>query len=422
MKNQLLHTPEGVRDIYNEECARKLKLEEKLRKVFHLYGYKDIQTPAFEFFDIFKKERGSVQPKDMFKFVDRDGNTLALRPDMTPPIARSIAKYYMEESMPVRLCYCSNTFINNSSYQGRLKEITQAGAEFVGDASSDADGEIIAMIVDSLLQTGLKEFQIELGHADFFRGLMEEAGLDEEAGEELLELLENKNYFGVDTFLSERNMKEELKAIFLKLPELFGSIDKLTAAKAMTENQTVLAALDRLEKVYRILELYGFEMYVSFDLGMLSKYKYYTGIIIRGYTYGTGEVIVTGGRYDKLMEQFGKDASAVGFAINVDPLIMALSRQKIKIETELVNTMLLYDRESQRFAIPLASHFRGTGLSIQLLRKSSRKSIEEYQSFARREHIDGILYIDRTGKEVLVMNLLEQTEKTVALTDFVKEA
>lgn len=421
MKKNLLHTPDGVRDIYNEECARKLNLQEQIRNVFHLYGYKDIQTPTFEFFDIFNKERGSVLSKDMFKFVDRDGDTMVLRPDMTPPICRSVAKYYMDEEMPVRLCYCSNTFINNSSYQGRLKEITQTGAEFIGDSSSDADGETIAMIIDCLRRTGLKDFQIELGHAEFFKGLMEEAGMDEEHEENLRELIGNKNNFGVEQLLSDLQMPEALKNAFLKLPELFGGVEKLEEARTLTKNPGTIRAVERLEKVYRILKLYGFENYISFDLGMLSKFKYYTGIIIRGYTYGTGEMIVTGGRYDRLMEQFGKDASAVGFVIVMDHLIAALARQKITIESGLVNTMILYDSESSKLAIPLASHFRGTGLNIQLLRKSSEKELQEYKEFAGRENIEGILYIDKAGAEIQVINLLENTTNLVKLNDFLKE-
>ena len=154
MKNQLLHTPAGVRDIYAEECARKLAVQEKIQQVFHLYGYQNIETPTFEFFDIFNKERGSVGANEMYKFFDRDNNTLVLRPDMTPPIARCVTKYFMEEELPLRLCYLEPTFINNTSYQGRLKETTQTGAEFIGDDSSDADTEMIAMVIDTLKEPG----------------------------------------------------------------------------------------------------------------------------------------------------------------------------------------------------------------------------------------------------------------------------
>ena len=180
MKKQLLHTPEGVRDIYNEECEKKLLLQSDLLGILKGYGYHPIQTPTFEFFDIFGKEIGTTPSKELYKFFDREGNTLVLRPDMTPSIARAAAKYFMDEDMPIRLCYMGNTFINNSSYQGRLKESTQLGAELIGDSTVDADAEILSMVVECLQKAGLKEFQLSVGHADFFQGLVEAAGISEE--------------------------------------------------------------------------------------------------------------------------------------------------------------------------------------------------------------------------------------------------
>ena len=194
MTDQMLHTPDGVRDIYNGECKQKLLLQDRLHAVLTKYGYRDIQTPTFEFFNIFSKEIGTTPSKDLYKFFDKDGNTLVLRPDFTPSVARSAAKYYAEDDMPVKLCYMGNTFINSSSYQGRLKETTQCGVELIGDGSVCADAEILAMVVDSLRASGLKEFQISVGHARFFHGLIEAAGLGEEAEEELRELLNNKNF------------------------------------------------------------------------------------------------------------------------------------------------------------------------------------------------------------------------------------
>ncbi|MCI6731069.1 MAG: ATP phosphoribosyltransferase regulatory subunit, partial [Lachnospiraceae bacterium] len=343
MNNQLLHTPEGVRDIYDKECARKMAVQEQIQKVFYLYGYQNIETPVFEFFDIFNKERGSVGSREMYKFFDRDNNTLVLRPDITPSIARCVAKYYMDETGPLRLCYLGQTFINSTSYQGRLKQTTQTGVELIGDDTSDADGEMIAMVIDALKAAGLKEFQVELGQVEFYRGLVEESGIDEETQNQLRVLIENKNYFGVEELLNEHTMTPELKRLFLKLPELFGDIEQIRIAKSMTTNPRALAAIERLERVQDILDGYGLGDYVSYDLGMLSKYSYYTGIIFKAYTYGTGDYIVTGGRYDKLLEQFGKKAPSVGFAIVVDQLMLALSRQKIDIPVNMANTIILYD-------------------------------------------------------------------------------
>ena len=183
---ELLHTPGGVRDIYGLECARKRTAERKVQEVMKSYGFRDIQTPTFEYFDIFSKERGTVQSKEMFKFFDRGNNTLVLRPDMTPSLARCVAKYYKEEEMPMRLCYTGQTFVNTDKYQGKLQEVTQVGAELYHDDTSDADAEMIAMMTTCLLACGLEEFQLEVGHANLFRGLIEEAGRLEVPGRPML--------------------------------------------------------------------------------------------------------------------------------------------------------------------------------------------------------------------------------------------
>lgn len=399
-QKQLLHTPEGVRDLYHESCARKLTVQEAVLRQQRLYGYRSIQTPTFEFFDIFSQERGSVSSREMYKFFDREGNTLVLRPDMTPSVARCAAKYFMDEEMPLRFCYCGNTFINNSSYQGRLKEVTQMGAELVGDETSDADGEMIAMLISCLKSAGLEEFQVEIGHIDFFNGLMEEAELASDEIENLRELIENKNYFGVEELLLSKDLKEDLKEAIMKIPQLFGSLDQIQEARNMTSNPRALQAIDRLEKLYDILELYGLERYVSFDLGMLGKFRYYTGIIFKAMTYGTGEPIATGGRYDRLMEQFGKKAASVGCAIVVDSLLMALDRQKINLDTDLDCQILLYDRSRRKEAVRLAGELRLEGLQIQLMKEYREKRLEDYVQLARRSSVSRVLYLE-AGKDSL---------------------
>ena len=400
MDRQLLHTPEGVRDIYAEECARKLAVQKKIQNVFRLYGYQDIETPVFEFFDIFKKERGSAGTREMYKFFDRENNTLVLRPDITPSIARCVAKYFREETGPLRLCYLGSAFLNTVSYRGRLHETTQTGVELIGDNTSDGDGEMIALVIDALKAAGLQEFQVELGQVDFFRGLVEEAGMDGETQEQLRELIENKNFFGVEELLSRQSMSEEQKQVFLKLPELFGNIEQIRLASTLTSNQRALRAIDRLERVQEILDIYGLGDYESYDLGMLSKYSYYTGIIFKAYTYGTGEYLVTGGRYDKLLIQFGKDAPAVGFAIVVDQLMLALSRQKIETDVFMVDTIILYEPSARETAILLAGHFRQGNTPVQLIRKPDGKSVTDYVSYARRHGMASVLYLSGSGDEV----------------------
>ncbi len=420
MKDKLLHTPEGVRDIYNTECATKLMLQQQLHHVLEHHGFRDIQTPSFEFFDIFSQERGTVSSKDMYKFFDRDGNTLVLRPDITPSIARCIAKYYKEENLPVRLCYIGNTFINNSSYQGKLKEATQLGAELMNDDSVEADAELLAITVECLLQSGLKEFQVEIGYADFFRALIEEAGFTEE--EEITNLrilISNKNMFGVEEIIMTKDMSKELKGIFLKLPELFGSLDILSFANEQTKNSRAIKAIERLEKLYVIMSEYGYDKYISFDLGMLSQYNYYTGIIFKAYTYGTGDAVVTGGRYDNLVVQFGKEAPAIGLAIVIDQLMLALSRQKLLTEPEAQDTLILYEDNYRKQAIALANHFRKDGINTILQKSNIGYKPEDYTDYAKRMNVGGILYLDNAN-EIKVVNIASGSMQAAPMKEFLQ--
>ena len=394
MKRQLLHTPEGVRDIYNDECEKKLILQDDLLKVQKQYGYHPIQTPTFEFFDTFGREIGTTPSKDLYKFFDREGNTLVLRPDITPSIARCAAMYFSEENMPIRLCYMGNTFLNNSSYQGRLKESTQLGAELLGDSSVDADAEIIAMVIDCLKKAGLKEFQLSVGHAEFFRGLTDAAGLNEEQEEELHDLISNKNYFGVTEFAETLNLNDNLKALFGMLGNLYTGADELqTAKKYAAAYPRILTAIERLEELHQVLKIYGIDKYVSVELGIVSNYQYYTGIIFAGYTFGSGEPIVKGGRYDELLTYFGKESASIGFAIVIDQLMAALSRQKIEIPVQYQNELIIYDAKMRSEAIKKAVELRADGGNVELMARDISKTEKDYRTYAAQNHFVNVTFM-----------------------------
>ena len=363
---RIFHTPEGVRDIYSQECSRKQKLQEKLHRVFHQYGFEDIETPTFEYFEVFSKEVGTIPSRELYKFFDREGNTLVLRPDFTPSVSRACATYFNPEKEVVSLCYTGNTFINNSSFRGRLKETTQMGVERMGDDSPEADAEILAMTVECLLATGLTEFQVSVGQVDYYKAIFAQTGLSQEEEEELRELISQKNYFGVEELVKNKNMDKSLARVLSQLPQMFGSTEVLEKAKSLTDNPQALKAVARLEEIYELLNVYGYEKYVTFDFAMLSKYHYYTGIIFQAYTYGTGEALIKGGRYNQLMKHFGKPAASIGFAIVVDNLLMALSRQKIEMEEEEGVTVITYRKENRIQAIQKAKELRAQGRNVAL--------------------------------------------------------
>lgn len=390
---KLLHTPEGVRDIYDNECKKKRKVLQKMHHVLSLYSYNDIETPTFEFFDIFNQDKGSAASNEMYKLFDRDNNTLVLRPDMTPSIARCVAKYYDDEELPIRLCYQGNTFFNTPNHQGKLNEITQLGAELINDDSSAADAEVIATVIDCFLASGVKEFQIEIGEVDFFKGILKEANLDEKTGNEIRDYIHNKNFFGLESLIKELDLDEKIKKVLLSFDQLFGGCDMLEHAKSLVSNSLSIEAIERLEKVYKALSYSGYEKYVSFDFSLLSRYDYYTGVVFRGYTYGTGDAVVKGGRYNNLLRQYGKDAPAIGFAFYIDDLMMAINRQKIEVYIDNSDSIILYEIDKQETAIRMANNLRKSGRKIELIRKSKKKTVEDYAAYGKKNHFSGMFFL-----------------------------
>lgn len=390
---KLLHTPEGVRDIYDNECKKKRKILQKMHHVLSLYSYNDIETPTFEFFDIFNRDKGSAAANEMYKFFDRDNNTLVLRPDITPSIARCVAKYYNEEELPIRLCYQGDTFLNTHNHQGKFHQITQLGAELINDHTSAADAEVIATVIDCFLAAGLKEFQIEIGEVEFFKGILEEAALTKEVSEEIRKYIHNRNFFALESLVKELELPENIRKVLLSFDQLFGDCEMLERARTLVSNKTSLEAIDRLEKVYKALEYSGYQQYISFDFSLLSRYEYYTGIMFRGYTYGTGDAVVKGGRYNNLLKQYGKEAPAIGFAFYIEELMKAINRQKIQVEIDNSDSIILYDTQHQKYAIQFANQLRKSDRKVELIRKSRKRDVKEYARYGKKNHFSGMFYL-----------------------------
>lgn len=409
---QQLHTPEGVRDICNIECGKKLSLENRLHKVLQLYGYHDIQTPTFEYFDVFRKEIGTIPSRELYKFFDKEGNTLVLRPDITPSIARAAATLFKDEDIPIRLCYTGNTFVNHSSYQGRVRENTQMGAELIGVDSIEADAEMLAMVADCLTTIGLRDFQLSVGNVDFFQSLIEDAALNEEEEERVRELINNRNYFGLEEYLDGIQVKRSSKEALVALGDLYGGVEILAQARNFAPNSKGIKAVRRLEQIYDMLKYYGAEQYIQFDFSMSGTYGYYTGIIFRGYTFGTGDAVVKGGRYDHLLEKFGKESPSIGFALVIDELMSALTRQHIRITYSRKNTLILYDKGMEKKAIRIASDFREKCKNTELLRKAPDKTLEDYMQYGKEYYAGNMIYIQEDD-QIQMFNLVTGETKTI---------
>lgn len=326
--NRIIHTPEGVRDIAPSEFKKKIDVANRLLNVIKEAGYHIMQTPSFEYFDVFANNIGLTPSNELYKFYDKEGNTLVLRPDFTPSLARAYSKLYCDEKDPVGLCYCGNTFVNGSDLNGRLKECTQIGAELYNDDSCKADASMISLVVRCMKEAGFEDFVVSIGNGQFFKGLFEELGISESDEMALRELISTGNYHKAKEMLSDINVSEELTDLIVRISDDYTTKESLAGLKERIKNEKSTAAVDRLIGIVDILETEGTSDHISIDLGLLNKYNYYTGVLFRAYTFGFGDAVMKGGRYDNLVKEFGKDTPAIGFGVSLDELMIAINEQE----------------------------------------------------------------------------------------------
>lgn len=364
--NRVIHTPEGLRDIYGTEFEERVEMTDRLSETLQSFGYRGIETPAIEFFDVFSKDKGSTPSRDLYKFFDREGNTLALRPDFTPSVCRCAAAHFSDAGEPLRFTYRGNVYVNSSSYRGRLNESAEVGAEFLFDGTVDADAEMIAAAAEALIRCGLSDFKIGIGHADILRGLIEYAGLSEDE-DTIRAYIENHNFYGLEQFLEKSRVNDDLSSLFLAMQKSYDDFSELSELYALGKQYPLIhGALDRLSVLSDLLKAYGVEKYVSYDFGAVSRFRYYTGIIFTGYAYGTGEPVLSGGRYDRLLENFGTEGEAVGFGIFCDELYSALKSAGLSLAKGTIRRTLTYTDGNRKEVIRQAREMRETGIQVTL--------------------------------------------------------
>jgi len=412
-----IYTPDGVQDILFDECFMKRSLEQRLRSLFSGYGYYELETPTIEYYDVFASEVGNIPQENMYKFFDQQGRILVLRPDITIPVARITATKYREEIYPLRVCYLGNVFRYNDFGGGKQNEFTQAGVEVLGAGTPEADAEVISIAVKSLKECGLENFRIEIGQEEFFNGIMDETGLSREQTDMVRLLLDKKDFVGLEEFLNELSINKELKKIILRLSSIFNDPDLDERLKALNINGTAIGALENIKRVLRLLEDYGISQYVSVDLGMLKGINYDTGIIFKGYTYGVGFPILTGGRYDRLVGEFGKQCPATGFSLGINLIMMALQRQNKAVRRPGVDSIICYSDKGRKIAFEICDELRRQGLIVETdITGSSPKEILEY---AKTRNIGGVISI--TDEDTVEIHYVQSGEVTrVRISDLLK--
>ncbi len=320
--------PAGVEDLLPQECFLKRDIEDKIAKVFVACGYDEVSTPSYEYYDAFASGAGSYLQEKMIKFFDLQGSILTLRPDLTIPIARMATSKLMDETNNQRLFYLENSFRIEKPAVGRSSEFSQAGIELIGEQSKGSDAEVISIAIECLLSCGLTDFKIDIGQVSLFKSIISDYDFDDEIIDKIRHLIDSKNEFELNKELVLIGADEDLKNKLFKLMTLFGDKEVFSKARALSDDPACIEAVDNLEKVYDLLCDFGFSDYICIDFGMLHDISYYTGTIFRGITDKIGFPILTGGRYDNLLSEFGKDVPATGFALWVKRLMIVLEREE----------------------------------------------------------------------------------------------
>lgn len=362
MKQFDLITPEGTRDLLFEECLKRREVEKKLAELFGGYGYSEVVTPGIEFFDVFNKSSYFPQ-ESLYKLTDTKGRLIAMRPDSTVPIARIVASRLRDSRLPLRLYYNQNIYSVTRSLTGRSDEIVQAGIELIGSDSKIADIEVLAIAIEALNAFD-KNFRLEIGDIGFFKELVMLLDVSDTVREEIRHLTEMKNYPALNDLLDDIGNTEITNAL-KQLPRLFGGEDVFEKASELFSNSKIDAILYNLKSVFKQLASLGLNENITVDLATVNKIDYYTGIVFRGYIQGYGESVLSGGRYDRLIAEFGYEIPAIGFGINVDAVATMLRRGDKSSET--TNEIIVFAQKDYEIkAIQIAQNLISEGKTVEV--------------------------------------------------------
>lgn len=376
MKNLNLKTPVGLKDYLLKDMEKKNKIETVLKELFLNSGYNLVETPTLEYADVFT---ANMQEQTLYKLINKDGEVLALRSDVTKAIARVVSTETKDFVFPQRFCYITNTFRYPKAYQGKQHEFTQAGVELVGCNGIYADYEIVSLAVKSL-NSVLSDYKLYISSTEFFNNYLDDLNMTKELKNKILEEIKNKNVVKIKQLL-DKSSYEILSLII----EAIGKKDLLLKIKSNIKSNKTLETLNKLEKLYDLLEKNGLEKNVYFDFSILSFGNYYTGITLQGYTKGVGTPILEGGRYGILIQPSDNLKDACGFAINVNDLI---GKTKLTYERDIT---LLYSDNKE---LLIEKVYDGSFASLE-------KSLDDAFKYALANNIKTVIDIDNNKRYIL---------------------
>jgi ATP phosphoribosyltransferase regulatory subunit len=325
--SSLTKIPAGVQYFFDDEVKLRRYVERRAMDVFAGWSYDEIILPMFDYHDLFARGMGEEKAGRTYRFVDRDGALLALRPELTSLVARTVATRFIKRERPVRLCYSGEVFRYDEPTERAAREFHQLGVEQIGEPDIVADIEVLLVAAEVMTAMRLGGFRIALSHVDFFNGVAAFLQLDSANRAQLRELIDRRNSLAVEEFLQTyvAGIEESRRAAFSRLIQVAGKQDVIRRAREILTNQRSRAAVDHLDKIYSTLESLGLGENFDVDLGDTGGLEYYTGLTFKVYAPGCGAEIGGGGRYDNLIANFGRPEPAVGFSIALDGLVSAIS-------------------------------------------------------------------------------------------------
>jgi ATP phosphoribosyltransferase regulatory subunit len=367
MPNARTQIPDGVRDRLPREAGRIRRLSAGLSDTFRSWGYREVVTPGLEYLETVTAGAGSMgRREDLYQLFDRKGRTLALRADMTTPIARLAASKMVGEPLPLRLSYIAPVWRHRTQRAGNASEIWQAGIELIGASGAAADAEVIALACAALSAAGLTGFKIGLGHVDFVEGIFSAAGVSPEREAELKEAMAARDLVTFEKGVREAGISADKVQTLVAMATFQGSLEQALEQFRHVGNGRVARALEELRTIQSLLVDFGVNDLVSLDLGLTRSLEYYTGVVFEGYAPGVGSPILGGGRYDNLLADFGGDQPATGFALEMDRLLAALERQaRVPAEPGL-DAVVECPKGMEARAMAMARELRARGLTVEV--------------------------------------------------------
>ena len=385
--------PSGVQDILPEECFLLNEIQNKLRRHFSVCGFDPVLPSSLEYYDTYSEIKNRIPQERMFKFTDSDGRLLVLRPDTTLAISRIAATKL--GCARARLCYFADKWDMQNAGGLFSREIYQAGVECLGEEGVFSDAQAVAFAIECLRAVGVKNFILDIGHVGYFKGILKECGLNDTDAETVRRCINSKDAVHAEKLLRKRGVSGETLNRVLALPALFGGAEIFERAYALTDNCEARAAVDYLRKFNALLSDMGYAEELRFDLGTVKRLSYYSGIVFSALVKEVGAPVLSGGRYDNLAADFGKHIPAVGFAIGLKRIMIALERQGGFSAVSKVD-VIICDEGAEGKAYRLFSELTGRGERVRLSASTGRAAIA-----AERVNAEKIYYVTKDGVETL---------------------